>query len=210
MKFKKMTNELYGAKNAGYVIDVDAPRITDADLYVKLAIERGNRFVDGKLDALYDFDGDLYKGEDGEYYAVEFVNTDDEVKPFCWQRVIKTKKKDDRTVLYDSWSGMILGRILTDGMTVDEMLDFLGYSISDNVEGQLIDSNGEYVNAYYDNLETCYADIWTDDRFIAKPEFTDRVYGSETPTAISMNEIKRLADEWGMAFGDLMEQFEEI
>ena len=89
MKFERLTNEFYGARKAGYVIDTDAPRVTDADLCARLEKERGSRFVEGKLDALYDFDGDLYKAENGDLYAVEYVFTDDGYEPLCWQRVKK-------------------------------------------------------------------------------------------------------------------------
>lgn len=89
MKFERLTNEVYGAKKAGYVIDTEEPRITDADLYVRIANERGSRYVDNKLDDLYDNDGDLYKGEDGNAYAVEYVYIDGVFKPLCWQRLVK-------------------------------------------------------------------------------------------------------------------------
>lgn len=118
--------------------------------------------------------------------------------------------KDDRIFLYDSYSGLIVARILTNhGMTLDEMIDLAGYT-SNDYDGQLEDEDGEQIDAWYDNLETVYGDEWTADKYIAKPEFADKIYGSENSAPVSMEKIKQLAAERGMAFGDLMEQFEEV
>lgn len=90
--FEKITNELYGAKKAGYTFDENAKREMNEHLIRKLTAERGQRFVDQKLDAFCDLDGDLYRNADGEidnYYAVEFVDGE----PFCWQKL--RKKEED-------------------------------------------------------------------------------------------------------------------
>lgn len=90
-KFVKMTEELYGAKNAGYAIDKAADREEDQQLIRKLRAERGDRFVDDKMDALYDFDGDLYQDENGNFYAVVFVWDHDHEAPLCWHKLKEAK-----------------------------------------------------------------------------------------------------------------------
>ena len=87
-EFKKVTNELYGAKNAGYRIDRFADREMDEQLARRLKAERGERFVDDKLDQLYDFDGDLYMDDNGVPYAVVYVMDRDHEVPLCWQRLV--------------------------------------------------------------------------------------------------------------------------
>lgn len=82
-KFEKVTNELYGARNAGYTFDENADREMNEQLIRKLTAERGQRFVDKKLDAFYDMDGDLFRDEDGQEYAVEMVDRE----PLCWQKL---------------------------------------------------------------------------------------------------------------------------
>ena len=87
-KFERKTSELYGAKRAGYRFDRFADREMDEQLIRKLRAERGERFVDDKLDALYDFDGDLYQDENGDFYAVVFVWDHDHEVPLCWQKLV--------------------------------------------------------------------------------------------------------------------------
>lgn len=86
-KFEKITSELYGAKKAGYTFDESADREMNEQLIRKLIAERGQKFVDKKLDAFYDLDGDLYKDEDGQAYAVEMVDGE----PICWQKLRKAE-----------------------------------------------------------------------------------------------------------------------
>ena len=87
MKFVPEINELYGAKNAGYVFDETADRERDEELYRRLIRERGMNFVDRKADAFWDFSGGLFLGEDGEHYTVEFVWDNEELKPLFWHRL---------------------------------------------------------------------------------------------------------------------------
>ena len=86
-KFEKITSELYGAKKAGYIFDKSADREMNEQLIRKLTAERGQRFVDKKLDAFYDLDGDLYQDEEGQAYAVELVDGE----PICWQKLRKAE-----------------------------------------------------------------------------------------------------------------------
>ena len=88
-KFERLTQEIYGARNAGYMIDGKAELETDEQLIRKLRAERGDRFVEKKLDELYDFDGDLYQDENGDFYAVVFVYDRDHEVPLCWQKLTK-------------------------------------------------------------------------------------------------------------------------
>ena len=59
-------------------------------------------------------------------------------------------------LLYDKYTGVVVADIICNhGMTIDEMLSLMRISIDD--EGQLFDTdNGMYLNAWYDDLETCY------------------------------------------------------
>lgn len=83
MKFEKITDQLYGARKAGYTFDMTAPRETDDALLDRLS----SRMADNLLDEFYDFDGDLYQGDDGEFYAVKFATFDGQEKPVIWQRL---------------------------------------------------------------------------------------------------------------------------
>lgn len=87
MKFERITNELYGARNAGYVFDSTAPRTIDQDVVDRMK-SRGEAYIDNQLDAMYDNDGDLYRGEDGEYYGVIFGYVDGHIVPLAWQRMV--------------------------------------------------------------------------------------------------------------------------
>ena len=59
-------------------------------------------------------------------------------------------------LLYDKYTGVVVADIICNhSMTIDEMLFLMRISIDD--EGQLFDTdNGMYLNAWYDDLETCY------------------------------------------------------
>lgn len=89
MKFERLTSEGYGARNAGYTLDLDYPREYDKDLLQEAEIERGERFVDNALDSFNDFDGDLYRGDDGNLYAVSSIWFGNSSVPVIWQRVKK-------------------------------------------------------------------------------------------------------------------------
>lgn len=45
--------------------------------------------------------------------------------------------------------------------------------------------------------------------YVANEEFSDRIYGDETPVCLDLNEIKILAREWDMTTAELLEQFHE-
>lgn len=45
--------------------------------------------------------------------------------------------------------------------------------------------------------------------YIANAEYSDRIYGSELPVCIDLNEVKFLAREWDMTTAELLEQFHE-
>lgn len=83
--FVRLTNELYGARHAGYCFDLTAPRECDNDLMTRLVADIGWNYVDGMFDSFCDFDGDLYRDDNGDLYAVMFYNE----RPFCWQKVKK-------------------------------------------------------------------------------------------------------------------------
>ena len=87
-KFERKTEELYGAKRAGYRLDRFADMEMDEQLARKLKAERGERFVEDKLDALMDLDGDLYMDENGVPYVVEFVWDGEHEVPLCWHRLV--------------------------------------------------------------------------------------------------------------------------
>lgn len=90
MKFEKLTDELYGARKAGYEFDPQAARYINEEARKRLSENR----IDILLDQLYDNDGDLYRGEDGECYGIVFCTIyDGEAKdwkdvPFAWQRMV--------------------------------------------------------------------------------------------------------------------------
>ena len=88
MKFERITNELYGARHAGYKIDTTVPHEIDEEVMDQVAVDNGRNWADGQIDALYDCDGDLYRGEDGLYYIVCFVTVGGKTLPLAWQRMI--------------------------------------------------------------------------------------------------------------------------
>ena len=45
--------------------------------------------------------------------------------------------------------------------------------------------------------------------YIANDEYADKIYGSETPVCLSLNEVQRLAREWDMTTEELLEQMHE-
>lgn len=91
MTFTPVIDELNGARNAGYIFDESADTVCDDALYKKLRSERGGNWVSNQVDTLYDFDGPLYRGDDGERYAVQMVWVEDGFVPLAWHRLIKTE-----------------------------------------------------------------------------------------------------------------------
>ena len=45
--------------------------------------------------------------------------------------------------------------------------------------------------------------------YIANPEYSDAIYGNQTPTCIDLAEVERLAREWDMTTEELLEQMHE-
>lgn len=84
MEFTKLTNEVFGARKLGYRFDLDAEFGRNESLLRDVTAYCGERFADDLIDGFFDLDGDLYKGEDGEYYAVQMYLG----KPLVWQRLI--------------------------------------------------------------------------------------------------------------------------
>lgn len=101
--FNRITNELYGAKKAGFRLEYGADREVDEQLLRLLTAERGERFVNNKLDSLYDLDGDLYEDENGDPYAVVFVSAGNQEKPLCWHRLVKPVSYHIRPEFLDRW-----------------------------------------------------------------------------------------------------------
>ena len=87
-EFKRVTNEMfYGARKAGYRFDVFADREVNKQLVRKLLAERGELYIDAKMDEFCDFDGDLYVDENGTPYAVEYIYDSGHEVPLCWQKL---------------------------------------------------------------------------------------------------------------------------
>ena len=88
MTFTCIVNGEHAARNQGFRFDTSVNPQFDEKYWEELRHFNGERFVDNKLDSLYDFDGGLYQGDDGKYYAVEYVNG----KPLCWQQLAKKEQ----------------------------------------------------------------------------------------------------------------------
>lgn len=121
-KFERITNELYGAKHAGYRIDRNAEKEVDEQLIRKLRAERGERFVDNKLDEIYDFDGDAYKDENGDVYAVVMVWIQDKEEPLCWHKLTEAQYriKDE---FVDTWGDDVNEDTIINGKDVREFAE---------------------------------------------------------------------------------------
>lgn len=87
MKFEQMTNEYKGAQHAGYVFDTAVERGIDDDAMAELVRDRGQNWFDDHMDYFCDHEGDLYRGEDGCYYAVWFETLGGQRKAVAWQRL---------------------------------------------------------------------------------------------------------------------------
>lgn len=90
MKFVAEIDELFGARRAGYVFDETADRERDEELYQKAIRDHGENWVDGKADELWELDGSLFRGEDGEAYAVVMICDGAEMKPLFWHRLCRS------------------------------------------------------------------------------------------------------------------------
>lgn len=89
MKFEQLTNQAFGAQRAGYRPDPDAAPIIDEAVLEKIRKTRGESAANNLIDGFKDFDGDLFRGEDGELYTVEFDFTSyAQYAPAIWQHVI--------------------------------------------------------------------------------------------------------------------------
>lgn len=133
--FERKTEKLYGARDAGYRIDKTFDCEENEQLVRKIRAERGDRFVNNKLDSLYDFDGDLYTDENGNPYAVVFVYDHEQEAPLFWCRLVEAKyhvkgeymdlwgsETNDNTVI----DGKDLERFAADWeTTVGELIDQL-------------------------------------------------------------------------------------
>jgi len=97
MKFDQLTNESYGARNAGFVIDFDYKIEWDADLFAALKSKRGEDWASGFVDSFHDFDGDLFIGEDGNYYhvALDYAGNAPYV-PVMWRRLKRAEPAEDK------------------------------------------------------------------------------------------------------------------
>lgn len=114
-KFERVTNEIYGARIAGYVIDRTAEREVNTQLMRKLTAERGERFVENKLDELYDYDGDLFMDPEGETFAVCYVDG----VPLCWQHLRKAAYHV-KPEFFDLWGEETNETTIIDGDQVAE------------------------------------------------------------------------------------------
>ena len=88
MKFERLTNEDFGAQNAGYRFDFSQPQIIDDDVRALVLRERDESYLSSCIDGFCDFEGDLHRGDDGELYVVGYAYVDDFV-PLVWRRVVK-------------------------------------------------------------------------------------------------------------------------
>ena len=90
MKFTKITNEVYGARKAGYTLAPECKVIFDPEASDAYIADRGVNALDLIPDDLFDMDGDAYLGEDGEVYAVReaYIN-DDTLTPIAWVKLVK-------------------------------------------------------------------------------------------------------------------------
>lgn len=86
MKFKQITHELNGARNAGFVVDFGFPVEFD-DGFLKA---HDKAWIEDFKDAFHDFEGDLFLGEDGGYYHVALDYTRPApYPPAMWRRLKK-------------------------------------------------------------------------------------------------------------------------
>lgn len=88
MTFTKITNEVYGAKKAGFVHDGTGKVFYD-DNAVKAFLQiRDQNALDRIPDSLFDLDCDAYIGDDGKAYAVYDSYIGGKDIPVAWIRLI--------------------------------------------------------------------------------------------------------------------------
>lgn len=90
MKFTQLTNEFCGARKAGYALDLNAQHEVNQPALDDLRHRRGESAVNNLIDSLSDNEGDLFQGEDGEYYTVEFDYSASPAVIAAWHRLVKT------------------------------------------------------------------------------------------------------------------------
>jgi len=129
-KFEKVTEEIYGARKAGYTFDLAADRELNTQMMRVLIAERGERFVDDELDSFYDGDGDLYMDEDGQPYAVCMVYDGNHYVPLCWQKLRKAQYKIKPEHL-DKWGSEATEETIIDGDTIKKLADDWEMSFDD-------------------------------------------------------------------------------
>lgn len=100
--FTRVTDEMCGAKNAGYTLDFDHKTESNLGMIRWLiwnmnnSTESNANRIGRMVDSLYDNDGDLYQGSDGNYYAVYFAPAymvDTKIPydiPLFWHRLKKS------------------------------------------------------------------------------------------------------------------------
>lgn len=91
MKFEVVVDELFGAKSAGYRFDTEHSHLViDPDAQNEFLKDWNPNRLSNKIDSFLDFESELYRGEDGEFYAVEFIYPRSGGKmPLCWWKLVK-------------------------------------------------------------------------------------------------------------------------
>lgn len=91
--FNQITAELYGARKNGYKFDPNAELILNQEIFPALIAERGNGWVDAKIDSFFDdYGGDLFEDENSIPYAVDFTYEDGEYVPMWWHRLVRCEQ----------------------------------------------------------------------------------------------------------------------
>lgn len=89
MKFEQLTNEFNGARNAGYTLDLTCSHEVDDSAAASVMTTRGESYLNSLVDSLFDNEGDLFRGQDGNLYAVIFDYGRTPAVPVAWQRLRK-------------------------------------------------------------------------------------------------------------------------
>lgn len=76
-------------RTAGYVIALPAQRELNQPALDDLQRRLGESRVNSALDGLWNNDGDLYQGDDGNFYAVEFDYSVSPAVPLAWAKLTK-------------------------------------------------------------------------------------------------------------------------
>lgn len=92
MKFEPITRETLGAQKAGYRIGSTDTFGYDPEIRRAVEAHRDEAYINDLFDALYDNDGDAYRGDDGKTYAVQYAywyeGGKDRCEPLCWVELI--------------------------------------------------------------------------------------------------------------------------